>query len=401
MPGSSSGEHDPDPAVVVEVHLVSAQAGLAIGEVAGLEPAEGVDREPPVVGVGLRALQHQRLVGLELPEAAAVEDVVGATRGRPGRVGDVGGGAMPTFGRVVVPERRGLLDPGRRAVEGTSDESGVEEGRRDPLGTDPFDVEDGSGVPLPVALEDADGEQPAVGMGGQPVARLLLRRETKLEPAVVADLEVIEAALAEDPELSQLHLALVEGEEGLADTAHIGPDAIALAGVDVGPQVGEVGIRATPLVVRRLVADEDRMIGVAGLHLHLGGVGDQAGEPAEPLGPIPRAGGEALGQDRVADRFQPVAELAPGLARHQPFFVAPHRRPSGPGRAPRRSSATYPKPTAQRRYVTGTTGCSESLHVQVPMQRDGPFTEAPGEPDLVEQSVRHVVDESSDVLLVR
>ncbi len=252
-------DDEPHPAVVVDVDLAGVEAGLSVGERTGVEPVPGVDRPPPVVGVGNVGRDHERLVVGEIPPPGAVGDARRAPRWSRRRdepvVREVASRPVDVTHPVLERPRRPL----RGAIERGGDVVGCGRRRDEPAGVDPLDVEVGDRVVVPVELELADQQVPGGRIGRDPVAGTGIRGDPELERAVGRHLEVVEGSFAEHAELPEVHVAVDEREDRLAHSGDISPDPVRRTRVDRGAQVDVVGIRATPLRPRFLVPVEARM----------------------------------------------------------------------------------------------------------------------------------------------
>ena len=150
--------------------------------------------------------------------------------------------------------------------------------------------------------------------------------EPELETAVARERQLIERALAEHAVLAELHVALVQREDRLAQAARVArPDAIGELRIDVRAQVDVVGVGAAPLVPRVLMAHEAREARVARLDLLLHGVDEPARDRAVALAARARVGREPLALEPLADRLEPAAERAPRGAVDQRSAGVGHR----------------------------------------------------------------------------
>ena len=304
----------------VDHDLVSGQARLALEPVARLEPRQRVDGVVPVVGIRDFALDDETLAFLELPEAAAVRDVIGAARRGSRRSEDVRSRLRVGIGEIAIPVHDALLDPGGGPFEGTRDARRLERSGPLSLAADPLDVEHRDRVVLPIALVDADHEDARFRVTLDPVhggARRSARRDAELEPPVAPDLELVERTLVVDPVLLELHVAFVEREDRLANSADAAPDPVALTRIDRRAEVDVVGIGATPLCQAIFISIEDGVHGIPRLELHLQGIDQQAREGAEALRACTGIRGKIGLEDAFAERRQASAEIPPGLSRHQ------------------------------------------------------------------------------------
>src|SRR2546428_284516 len=138
--------------------------------------------------------------------------------------------------------------------------------------------------------------------------------------------KLVGRALADHAVLGELHVALVQREDRLAQPARIaGPDAIGEPRIDVRAQIHVVRVRAAPLVPRILMAHEAREARVAGLDLLLRRVDEPARERAVALGARAEIVRKARGLEAVADRLEPTAERAPRGAVDQCSAGVRHR----------------------------------------------------------------------------